>query len=41
MYWVEQLAMDIISERIVKEMEDVKTLLMWIINNTTLDTLLT
>ena len=33
--------MDIISERIVKEMEDVKTLLMWIINNTTLDTLLT
>ena len=41
MHWVEQLAMDIISERIVKEMEDIKTLLMWTINNTTLDILLT
>ena len=33
--------MDIISERIMKKMEDVKILLIWSINNTTLDTLLT
>ena len=33
--------MDIIFGRIVKEMEDVKTLLMWTINNTIPDTLLT
>ena len=40
MCWMEQLAMDIISKRIVKKIEDIKTLLMWTIN-TTPDTLLT
>ena len=41
MSWVEQLAVDIISDMVMKEMEDIKTSLKWTINNTTPDTLLT
>jgi len=39
--WFEKHAMEVVSDKVAKEMDEIKTALAWTINNTTLETLLT